>query len=240
MLIRHASDLKPSEITPQAVYLDRRRFIAAASGAALASAVPGLADAAPLSAAKSPLSTSEPMTSLEDITSYNNFYEFGTDKADPAAYAGKLTTAPWTVKVDGLVGKPADYALEDFVKPIALEERIYRMRCVEGWSMVIPWIGFPLADRAQARRAARQRQVRRVRDARCGRRRCRGRTRFFPVLEWPYVEGPAARRGHASAGDPRRRPLWRDASQPERRADSPRRAVEVRLQGHQVDRADHA
>src|SRR6185503_11813094 len=104
------------------------------------------AQAAPLQAAKSPLSTTgETVTPLRDITTYNNFYEFGTDKGDPAVNAHTLKTTPWKVKIDGLVGKPADYNLEDLVKPQALEERIYRLRCVERWSMVIPWVGFPLS-----------------------------------------------------------------------------------------------
>src|SRR5438309_2294232 len=100
MLIRHAPNLNPSEITPREIYLDRRRLLAGAAGLALSAMLPRTASATALSVAKSPLSTtSEPLTSREDITSYNNFYEFGTDKADPAANAGSLKTAPWTVKV---------------------------------------------------------------------------------------------------------------------------------------------
>jgi len=147
MLIRHAADLTEAQVTLREAYLDRRRFLMAGAGAALGAVfIPGYADASPLSGAKSQYSTTDKLTSLSDITSYNNFYEFGTDKADPAANAGKLTLSPWSIKVDGLVNKPATYALEDFIKPYALEERIYRHRCVEAWSMVIPWLGFPLAD----------------------------------------------------------------------------------------------
>jgi sulfoxide reductase catalytic subunit YedY len=106
------------------------------------------------SAAQSPLSgykekaitTDEPLNTFAEITGYNNFYEFGTDKSDPQRYAGMLKTSPWTVKVDGFCNKPGDYHLEDLIKPIALEERIYRLRCVETWSMVVPWIGVPLAQ----------------------------------------------------------------------------------------------
>ncbi|MBM3752223.1 MAG: protein-methionine-sulfoxide reductase catalytic subunit MsrP, partial [Acidimicrobiia bacterium] len=94
----------------------------------------------------SPLSTNEKPHTWEQLTQYNNFYEFGTNKSDPARYAGRLTVKPWTVKIDGHVAKPADYAFEDLVKPHQLEERIYRFRCVEAWSAVIPWVGFPLAD----------------------------------------------------------------------------------------------
>ncbi len=147
MLIRRPSDILPSEITPRSVYLDRRRLLAGAAGFALAAGLGRPSEAAPLSAAKSPLSaTDEKLTSREDITTYNNYYEFGTDKASPAAKAHTLKTNPWTVKVDGLVAKPTELAVEDLIKASALEERIYRMRCVEGWSMVIPWVGFPLAD----------------------------------------------------------------------------------------------
>src|SRR4051794_23617506 len=188
MLIRHASDIVPSEITPRSVYLDRRRLLAGAAGLLTGAVFPGMAQAAPIAAAKSTFSTSEPVTSKEDITSYNNFYEFGTDKADPAANAGGLKTAPWTIKVDGLVGKPAEYQLEDFVKPMALEERIYRMRCVEGWSMVIPWIGFQLSEvlkRAEplgnAKYVAFETLVRPA--------EMPGQNAFFPTLDWPYVEG---------------------------------------------------
>ena len=92
-----------------------------------------------------PVSTNEKVNAFEDITDYNNFYEFGTDKSDPARYAGKLTVRPWTVKIDGHVAKPATYEIDDLLK-FPLEERIYRLRCVEAWSMVIPWVGFPLAD----------------------------------------------------------------------------------------------
>ena len=146
MLIKRPSDIAPSTITPRDVYLRRREFMAGAAGLALAAVAPTGVGAAPLTAAKSPLSTTdEPATPVKDITSYNNFYEFGTGKDDPAKNAHTLTTKPWTVKIDGLVGKPADYNLEDLVDMAALEERIYRMRCVEGWSMVIPWVGVPLA-----------------------------------------------------------------------------------------------
>ncbi|MDQ3171541.1 MAG: protein-methionine-sulfoxide reductase catalytic subunit MsrP, partial [Acidobacteriota bacterium] len=90
--------------------------------------------------------TTEKQNTFEEITTYNNFYEFGTDKSDPARYAGRLKLSPWKVKVDGLVGKPADYNLDDVIKTAQLEERVYRLRCVEAWSMVIPWVGIPLAS----------------------------------------------------------------------------------------------
>jgi sulfoxide reductase catalytic subunit YedY len=188
MFMRQPSLIPFSEITPREVYLRRREFLAGAAALGAASVLPSGGMAAPLQAVKSPLSTDETPTSLKDITSYNNFYEFGTDKTDPADYAGRLTTAPWTVKIDGLVAKPADYALEDILKPVTLEERIYRMRCVEGWSMVIPWVGFPLADllkRAEplgsAKYVAFQTLVRPD--------EMPGQRGFFQALTWPYVEG---------------------------------------------------
>jgi sulfoxide reductase catalytic subunit YedY len=189
MLIRRASDIAPSEITPREVYLRRREFLA---GAASLGLIAGLgaprAGAAPLQAAKSPLSTAETVTPLKDITSYNNFYEFGTDKGDPARNAHTLTTKPWKVKIDGLVGKPGDYDFDDLVNPAKLEERIYRMRCVEGWSMVIPWVGFPLAEvlnrvdpQGSAKYVAFETLVRPS--------EMPGQRGLFQPLPWPYVEG---------------------------------------------------
>ena len=128
-----------SAVTPKAVWLNRRQLMAGAAGLL---ATPALAR---IEAAPSRFSTDAAPNSLEDITSYNNFYEFGTSKEDPARYAGGLTTDPWSVVVDGLVDKPGTYDLADLVKDQPLEERIYRFRCVEAWSMVIPWIGFELA-----------------------------------------------------------------------------------------------
>ena len=134
------NDLGWSDVTPKPLWLNRRQIIA--SGAAMALAGPALAG---LSYVKSPLSTDEAPNTLDDITSYNNFYEFGFDKSDPARYAGAMTTDPWSVQIDGLVDKPEAYGLEDLMQGVTLEERIYRFRCVEAWSMVIPWIGFELA-----------------------------------------------------------------------------------------------
>jgi sulfoxide reductase catalytic subunit YedY len=188
VLIRRPSDIRPSEITPREIYLNRRQWMAGAAGLALAAAMPHGADAAPLSAEKSPFSTDEKLTRREDATSYNNYYEFGTGKADPAANAHTLKTSPWTVKVDGLVAKPAEFAVEDLIKSSALEERIYRMRCVEGWSMVIPWIGFPLAD--LIKRVEPQGSAKYVAFETAQRPdEMPGLKSIFPVLDWPYVEG---------------------------------------------------
>ena len=156
MLIKPTPDLRESEVTPRDLYLRRREFISAA-GAGLTAVAAGLALPASTAAqnpsaqklanlAKSPLSTDEKMNSYRDVTTYNNFYEFGLDKGDPARYAGSLKPRPWSIKVEGECAKPGTYNIEDVLKWFPLEERIYRMRCVEAWSMVIPWNGFPLAD----------------------------------------------------------------------------------------------
>ncbi|KMN50661.1 protein-methionine-sulfoxide reductase catalytic subunit MsrP [Chromobacterium violaceum] len=143
MLIRKPADHLPSEITSESVYFNRRQFMAGAAGLLLsAETLAGLA------AKKSPLSqlaANDKPNSLKDITSYNNFYEFGTDKSDPAENAHTLRARPWSVLVDGEVAKPRRFSIEELLK-FPLEERVYRLRCVEGWSMVIPWVGFPLAS----------------------------------------------------------------------------------------------
>jgi sulfoxide reductase catalytic subunit YedY len=123
---------------------------------------------------------------FEEITTYNNFYEFGVDKSDPASYAHELTVSPWTVKVDGMVGKPGDYGVEDLVDFTALEERIYRLRCVEAWSMVVPWIGVPLSsvlNKIEPQPSARFVEFTTLQ------RPSEMRGQRAPTLEWPYVEG---------------------------------------------------
>ena len=132
-----SNPLRWSDVTPKSVFLNRRHFIAA--GAAMIAA-PALADLP-----KSPFSTDAVPNTLEDITTYNNYYEFGFDKSDPARLAGGLTVKPWSVVVDGLVDKPGTYDLGDLVDGLPVEERIYRFRCVEAWSMVVPWNGFQLS-----------------------------------------------------------------------------------------------
>jgi sulfoxide reductase catalytic subunit YedY len=160
MLIKPAPDIRSSEITPHKLYLNRRDFIRAAGGTAIAAAGAVGGAGAVLEAAnpaphgrklenvqKSALSTTgEQLSSWEQITTYNNFYEFGTDKEDPALYAHTLKTEPWSVTVEGECNKKGVMNLEDILKGQALEERIYRLRCVEAWSMVIPWVGFSLSS----------------------------------------------------------------------------------------------
>jgi sulfoxide reductase catalytic subunit YedY len=154
MLIRTAADIPSSEITDHTLYVRRREFLKAWGLAAAGVAAGGLdldaqTQKRPASlpgVVKGPFGTTEALTPYESVTTYNNFYEFGTDKASPAQTAGSLRTRPWTVQVDGECNNPASYAIDDLIKPHALEERVYRMRCVEGWSMVIPWVGIPLGD----------------------------------------------------------------------------------------------
>ena len=131
-----------SDVTPHRIFLDRRKFMAAGAAAV---ALPGLVRAQTINARPSPLSTDQTPNTFEEITNYNNFYEFGTGKEDPARNAGALTTDPWSVEITGLVDRPGSYGVEDLAPDNALEERIYRLRCVEAWSMVVPWIGVPLA-----------------------------------------------------------------------------------------------
>jgi sulfoxide reductase catalytic subunit YedY len=144
MLIKKPSGIRSSEITPKSVYLNRRRFLAGAAGGLLLAG--GAARAAKLGdLSKSPFSTTEPQTPYRDVTTYNNFYEFGTGKGDPAHNATKFRTSPWTLKVEGQCNKPMTYDLDSLMKAAPLEERIYRHRCVEAWSIVVPWIGFSLS-----------------------------------------------------------------------------------------------
>lgn len=184
--MRRNTDLRWSDVTPKSLWLSRRNLLAGAGGLALgASALAGPA-AAKIEAAKSPLSTDEAPNSFEDITTYNNFYEFGTDKGDPAANAGALTTDPWAIEIGGLVDRPGSYDLADVVKDQPIEERIYRFRCVEAWSMVVPWIGFSLSGllnrvgvQSGARYVAFETLVRPE--------EMPGQSR--PILDWPYREG---------------------------------------------------
>jgi sulfoxide reductase catalytic subunit YedY len=177
----------PSEITPHEVYLDRRRVLAALAAGAL-----GLASAPARGGANLKYtpnrrySSSEPRNTFEEITTYNNFYEFGTGKEDPSERSGSFRPSPWSVAVSGEAEVTGTFTLEDILKPHPLEERIYRLRCVEAWSMVIPWVGFPLGDLIRRfRPTSRAKYVAFTtvyRPAEMPGQR-------FPVLEWPYVEG---------------------------------------------------
>lgn len=190
MLIRPPSDIPASEITPQAVYNERRRFmqgsIALLGGAALATAGESLAGAKLAGVRASAYKLDEEKTPYKDVTTYNNYYEFGTGKDDPAAHAHTLRTRPWTVTVEGEVRKARTWDIDALMKLAALEERVYRMRCVEGWSMVIPWVGFPLAElirRAEPTGNAKYVEFVTLADP----KQMPGvRSR---VLDWPYTEG---------------------------------------------------
>ena len=145
MVIRKPSDLRHSQVTPKQAYLNRRRFLSGSLAlGALANVPAALATTKLDGVKKGPYSTDEKLTPYDAITHYNNFYEFGTDKGDPSRNAGKFVTSPWTVHVEGEVAKPITLDYNDLYKVAPLEERIYRHRCVEAWSMVIPWIGYPL------------------------------------------------------------------------------------------------
>jgi len=195
MLIKRPADIKPSEITDKRLYLNRRAFIKTMSTAAVMAGVAGsgLLTANPVQAAvkfngvrKSVFSINEKPTPYKHITNYNNFYEFGTDKYSPAENAHTLVTRPWTVKMEGEVKRPKVYDIDELIKISPLEERIYRLRCVEGWSMVIPWVGFPLAEvikRAEPTANAKYIEFVTLYD----RKQMPGQD--SPVLDWPYVEG---------------------------------------------------
>lgn len=196
MLIRKPSDIRSSEITPREMYLNRRKFMrdAAVAGTALAAgrilpaAAIGSFAADELQFRKSDLSThGEELTPLKDVTTYNNFYEFGTDKDDPARNAHTLRTVPWTVSIEGEVKTARLYDVESILKMHpSLEERVYRLRCVEAWSMVIPWIGIPLASVIKAvepTSKAKYVAFQTLFDP----KQMPGQRRY--VLRWPYVEG---------------------------------------------------
>ena len=176
MANRWTNTLSQTDVTPQVAFLNRRQLIAGAAAGF------GLAGVAGVSNAQEVLTPN----SWEDITQYNNFYEFGTGKTDPSEYAGELTTTPWTVEIDGMVKNPGKYDIDDIKAAMTIEERIYRFRCVEAWSMVVPWNGFELADLLE---------VAGVQD---GAKYVAFETLYrpeempgqrFQSLDWPYVEG---------------------------------------------------
>jgi len=144
------AQVQPSEITPHSTYLNRREILKGAVAASLIGTAWAGTDATAATKLKytknAKFSTTEAPNSYEDITTYNNFYEFGTDKHQPAENSGKFKPQPWKIKVAGEAELTGDFSYEDLLKPHALEERVYRMRCVEAWSMVIPWVGIPLGD----------------------------------------------------------------------------------------------
>jgi sulfoxide reductase catalytic subunit YedY len=192
MLIKKPLDYRPSEITDEQLFRRRRSILkgafAGGLGAVLATTAPRGARAALElgEIAKGPFGTDEELNSYDQITSYNNFYELGTGKEDPLRFASRLKTEPWSVVIDGEVAKPGRIGLEDLVKPHTIEERVYRLRCVEAWSMVVPWNGFPLADllkRFEPTSRAKYVAFETLLDPES----LPGQQR--QVLDWPYAEG---------------------------------------------------
>ncbi|MGI9308670.1 MAG: protein-methionine-sulfoxide reductase catalytic subunit MsrP [Gammaproteobacteria bacterium] len=194
MKVKSSNDIGSSEIASEQNYLDRRKFIARAglAGVGLTTAAGCMAEDGPEDFAtiqnikKSPLSTDETQNSFEDVTTYNNFYEFGTAKEDPSLYSSAFNPKPWSVTIAGEAENTGTFSLEDILKPHAIEERIYRLRCVEAWSMVVPWNGIPLGDllkrfkpTSKAKYVAFETVVRPS--------EMPGQKR--PILDWPYVEG---------------------------------------------------
>ncbi len=143
-MVKFSSEYSYSDVTPKSYWLNRRKLIVGGSGALMMGSYATRAMAKSFSAPMSQYSTDQEPNSFEDITTYNNFYEFGTRKGDPAKNAHMLTTDPWTVTVDGLCDNPNAYSVQELIEKYPIEERIYRLRCVEAWSMVVPWIGFEL------------------------------------------------------------------------------------------------
>jgi sulfoxide reductase catalytic subunit YedY len=205
MLVKKPADLRESEVTPKSLYLRRREFITAA-GVTAAAVASNVFSTTPVVAAralseveaqnpaaqkladlkKSPFSTDEKLNSYKDVTTYNNFYEFGLDKADPARYAHTLKPRPWSVVVEGQCAKPGTYNIEDIMKYAPLEERIYRHRCVEAWSIVVPWVGYPLSEfikRFEPTSKAKYVEFKTLVDL----KQMPGQTE--PALRWPYSEG---------------------------------------------------
>ena len=192
--VRSASQASESEVTPRGLFLSRRSIMAGgiAGGAALALGGTGVLSGPALAAPfQAPLTVSpkdpkmDAQTPMKSATSYNNFYEFGTDKTDPSENAGTLRTRPWEIAVDGEAGKSTTFGIEDLLA-FPLEERVYRLRCVEGWSMVIPWVGFPLAEllkRVDPTGNAKYVAFQTLAD------RSQMPGLKYPVLQWPYVEG---------------------------------------------------
>jgi sulfoxide reductase catalytic subunit YedY len=178
---------RASEITPQDVYVDRRRLLAGLAGGLVGLAAPAALQATQLRFTKNArFSTSEAANSFEDIKTYNNFYEFGTSKEDPAKLSASFRPTPWNLTIAGEAEVTGKYTLEDILKPHPLEERIYRLRCVEAWSMVIPWVGFPLGDLLKRfRPTSRAKYV----AFKTVMRPSEMPGQRYPVLDWPYVEG---------------------------------------------------
>ena len=241
--------LTENEVTDKSIYLARREFIRRAAilcgGWGIGMFSPGCSSAgdsesaletSPQDALKAiantNFSTDEEATSYKDATSYNNFYEFGTDKSDPARYAGSLKTRPWTITVEGAVNKPGMISIEDILSGFSQEERIYRLRCVEAWSMVIPWVGIPLGDllkRFEPTSAAKFVEFRTLHDP----EQMPGQERR--VIEWPYREGLRIDEAMNPLAILATGMYGQDTAEPERSSLATRLALEVWFQEYQID-----
>ena len=246
MLIKKAEDIRSSEITPRSLYLNRRKFLAAIAAAG-ATAATGLALREIISPAtivsagnkingiqKSPFSTSETITPYKDVTNYNNYYEFSTEKDEPAKLARDFRTRPWKVKIDGFVEKKQELDIDAILKMAPPEERIYRHRCVEGWSIVVPWVGFSLSElikRVNPTSKAKFVEFTTLLDM----TQMPGQRR--QVLEWPYVEGLRMDEAMHPACTALLRYVWRRLAQSGWSTHPPRRALEIRIQECEGDRA---
>ena len=186
MIFLNKPEISDNEVTDYEVYKKRRQFMKTAAGLGIVATTGAAIKPLFSQSDKKKFNTDETKTDYKDITNYCNYYEFGTAKTDPAKHAHTLVTSPWTIDIDGECDKPGTYNIEDLLKPISIEERIYRFRCVEGWSMVIPWMGFPLAElikRMQPNAHAKYVQFQTIYDP----ENMPGQQ--SNILEWPYIEG---------------------------------------------------
>ena len=231
MLIRRPVDIPSSEITPESAYQNRREFMKTASAFLIPTAVGA-------QSRSGRYDTTERVTPYEYASSYNNYYEFGTDKADPSRNSGNFKTKPWTVSVEGLAKKPARYDLDDLIRGLPIEDRIYRMRCVERWSMVIPWRGFPLADLIKRLEPLPSGEYVEFKTVLRERPDARPAYQLFGGgLTWPYTKVSVWTRQRIHCAD-RHRHLRQTAAEPEWRALAAGYAVEIWLQRNQSHRLD--
>ncbi len=231
------TDLRGSDVTPKEAYLNRRQIMAGTGALIAAGAIGGAAPMQSWPPYPAPIRPRKSRTRWKRSRTTTISTNSALDKTDPAAYAHTLTTDPWSIEIDGMVDKPGTYALDDICsRACTLEERIYRFRCVEAWSMVIPWDGFPLKtllDKAGVQPSAKYVAFQTLlRPEEMPGQRSR-------ILDWPYRRGAADGRGDAPADHPRHRHLWRADAEAGRRADPAGGAVEIWLQVDQVDRQDH-
>ena len=246
---RRGWEMPESRATPEHLFFNRRAFLGAAAGAAAIGLVARLALAQRVADLPDPTADlypakrnekyvlDRPLTDEKVNANYNNFYEFGSQQEHRASAAQALKIRPWTIKIDGMVEKPFEIGIDDLIRKVGIEERLYRMRCVEAWSMTIPWSGFPMAKLVEFAKPLSSAKYVRMETFLDKSIAPGQRQTWFP---WPYVEGAHHRGGDQRARLPGHRRLRQAGAQAARRADPPRGAVEVRLQVDQVDRARSA